>query len=244
MQLKNRLKSDRITVYCRCDEIGNHASLKMMWAQALVGSSPTSGTMSYYRTLPISNDANLKAYVIGLAIGDGNLSNPNGRATKLRISCDTKYPLLIKRVATSLQELLPENKVNTIQKKGNCIDVYVCSNHLENLLGWKAKGGSKDLQKVSVPTWIQEKEEYKINCLRGLIETDGAIYLDRGYRMVIFSSIIPNLAEDVYNLINSLGFKSHLYKVPEKKSTHGYKYQVRLSKDVQKFLDIVQPDKS
>ena len=44
MQLKNRLKSDRITVYCRCDEIGNHASLKMMWAQALVGSSPTSGT--------------------------------------------------------------------------------------------------------------------------------------------------------------------------------------------------------
>ena len=124
------------------------------------------------------------------------------------------------------------------------MDVYVYSNHLENLLGWKAKGGSKDQQKVSVPVWIQDKKGYQINCLRGLIETDGSIYLDRGHRMVIFSSIIPNLAEDVFNLISSLGFKPHLYKVPEKKATHGHKYQVRLSKDVQRFLDLVKPDKS
>ena len=228
---------------CRCDEIGIHASLKMMWEQSRVGSSPTSGTMSYYRTPQLNTDKNLQAYIIGLAIGDGNLSNPNGRATRLRVSCDTKYPKLIKRISDSLGSLLPQNKVGLVKKEGNCSDVYVYSNHLENLLGWNANDGSKDLQKVSVPAWIQAKEEYKINCLRGLIETDGAIYADRGYKMVIFSTIISGLAHDVFGIFKSLGFSPKLYSIKQK-PTGKLKYQVRLSKDVQRFLDLVKPDKS
>jgi hypothetical protein len=48
------------------------------------------------RALSLHPDSELHAYVLGLAIGDGNLSNPNGRAVRLRITCDTKYPILIK----------------------------------------------------------------------------------------------------------------------------------------------------
>ena len=212
-------------------------------AARFVGSSPTSGTMAYYRTPIISKDLYLMSYVIGLAIGDGNLSDINGRTIRLRITCDTKYPNLIKNIIKTLQKLFPENKVGIVKKKGNCLDVYVYSKQLENLLGWKAKGGPKYTQKVSFPNWIKEKEEYKINCLRGLIETDGSVYSDRGYKMVIFSTIIQNLAEDVFELIHSLGLKCQLYKVPEN-GTLGYKYQIRLSKDVQKFLDLVKPNKS
>jgi hypothetical protein len=50
------------------------------------------------RILPLNADRQLQAYVIGLAIGGGNLSNPNGRAVRLRITCDTKYPALIARI--------------------------------------------------------------------------------------------------------------------------------------------------
>jgi len=32
-----------------------------------------------------------------MAIGDGNLSSPNGRVTKLRITCDIKYPSIHRR---------------------------------------------------------------------------------------------------------------------------------------------------
>lgn len=199
--------------------------------------------MSYYRTPQISSDMNLRAYVIGLAIGDGNLSNQNNRAAKLRITCDTKYPNLIKRIAKSLQTLLPENKVGMVKRKGNCLDIYVHSNHLENLLGWRTKGGSKFVQKVKTPDWIKKKPEYIVLYLKGLVETDGAIYQDRGYPMVIFSTIIPDLAEDVENIITSLGFRPHKYYVPQKSGTP-FKYQIRLSKDVQKFLDLVKPDKS
>jgi len=44
----------------------------------------------------------LLAYVVGVALGDGNLSNPNGRATRLRITCDAKYPRLARKIARSL----------------------------------------------------------------------------------------------------------------------------------------------
>lgn len=210
-------------------------------AERLVGSTPTSGTMSYYRTSKISKDKKLRAYVIGLAIGDGNLSKYNERTVRLRITCDTKYPDLIKNITKSLQKLFPENRVSIVKRKSSYLDVSVHSNHLENLLGWKAKGGSKFSQNISVPSWVIENNEYKIKCLRGLIETDGSIYLDRGYKMVIFSTIIQNLGEDVHSMINSLGFECHFYKILERGR---YKYQVRLSKNTQDFLNLIKPNKS
>lgn len=203
--------------------------------------------MSFYRTLKINKNKNLQSYVIGLAIGDGNLSNPNGRAVRLRITCDKKYPFLLNRIKNVLNLLFPENKVSFINKKG-CIDISIFSNNLEKILGWKADGGSKFIQKVSVPFWIKEKGEYKINCLRGLIETDGSIYYDRGYKMVIFTTIMPNLAEDVYGMMKSLNFNPRIYKIKPKKNKYNYnqqvRYNIRLSKDVDKFIKLIKIDKS
>jgi hypothetical protein len=202
----------------------------------------------YFRKTRLNPDKNLQAYIIGLAIGDGNLSNPNGRATRLRITCDKNYPLLVKRIINSLKILLPNNKVGVVDREGNCLDISVHSNHLEGLLGWKAKKGSKFKQKVSIPDWIKEKEKYKIKSLKGLIETDGCMYSDRGYKMVMLSTIIPELAKDVYEMIISLGFSPHLYKIERGKDIY-YNfnqktiYRIRLSKNVSEFLNIVHPKK-
>ena len=212
---------------------------------AHVGSTPTSGTMNNKR---LNSDKELQAYVIGLALGDGNLSNHSGRAMRLRISCDKKYPFLNKKIFNSLELLFPDNRVNIIDRASTYLNISIYSNQLEKLLGWKAKGGSKFLQKVSVPDWIKEDIKYKINCLRGLIETDGSIYLDRGYKMVIFKSIIPNLTQDFYNMVVSLDFKPHLYTIKPKKTplyqfNSQIAYQVRLSKNVAEFLELVKPEK-
>jgi hypothetical protein len=66
------------------------------------------------RVLPLYPDRELHAYVIGVAIGDGNLSSPNGRAVRLRITCDTKYPVLIAKIRSALETLLPRNKVSVV----------------------------------------------------------------------------------------------------------------------------------
>jgi len=225
-------------------------ALKMPWAQALEGSSPSLGTTmrGYFRKTRLNLNKNLRAYVIGLAIGDGNLSNQNGRATRLRITCDKNYPLLVERIINSLKILLPDNKVAVVDREGNCLDISVYSNHLESLLGWKAKKGSKFKQRVSIPDWIKEKNKYKIKCLKGLIETDGSIYLDRGYKMMMFTTIIPKLAKDVYEAIISLGFRPHFYKIKRgKNNKYNFNqkiiYRIRLSKNVSEFLNIVNPEK-
>jgi hypothetical protein len=185
--------------------------------------------------------------VIGIALGDGNLSNPNDRAVRLRVSCDVKYPRLIKKIAKSIKLLFPDNKVNLIYRKNNCVDISCYSNKWEELLGWRSKGGSKFLQDADIPDWIFTKKAYLINCVRGLIETDGSIYWDRGYKMVIFTSIIECLAKSVERAIRQLGFIPRLYRIEKQNSKYGYRksilFHVRISQGTQKFLDLVKPEK-
>ncbi len=179
------------------------------------------------------------AYVVGLALGDGNLSNPNGRAVRLRITCDTKYPSLIIKISEALQRLLPNNKVGKIKKKGNCLDVYCYSNTLEGLVGWKVGLGPKFKQRVRVPIKIKTDRKLTIACLRGLMQTDGSIYNDRGYIMVMFVTIIPELAEDVVEMIKNLGFLPHCYKILIKRPSQD-RYNIRISKDTEEFIKTIK----
>ena len=182
----------------------------------------------------------LLAYVVGLALGDGNLSNPNGRATRLRITCDLKYPKLIQKIQNALAILMPKNKVSIVKRSQNYLDISCYSNKWESLLGWYANKGSKLIQNVSIPNWVKTNREYKINCLKGLMETDGSIYLDRIYRTVMFTNASCNLARDVLEIIISLGFKPRFYTASNGNNSI---YRIRIAKNVAEFLDLVRPEK-
>ena len=161
-------------------------------------------------------------------MGDGNLSNPNGRAVRLRITCDLKYKQLIKRISLSIQKLLPNNKVSIVKRAKTYCDISCYSNKWEKLLGWKAKNGSKFKQNISIPNWIKRNRNYSISCLRGLLETDGSIYFDRGYKMVNFVTIIPRLTEDVVKILQKLGFTPNVCKIT---SVKNFRYTIRISKN-------------
>ena len=176
------------------------------------------------------------AYIIGVAMGDGNLSNPNGRAVRLRITCDIKYPRMIERMQLAIQELLPKNKVSIVKRKSNCCDISCYSNKWEDLLGWKAKNGSKYKQNIIIPDWIKKNKKYSIACIRGLFETDGSIYKDRGYEMVNFVTIIPNLAADVMEILKKLEFNPKIYRI---NTTKIPRYTIRISKNVTLFLKTI-----
>ncbi len=170
---------------------------------------------------------------MGLALGDGNLSNPNGRAVALRITCDKKYPELYTHILESIQNFLPDNKVGLVHSK-TYLNVYCYSNKWENLLGWKAKSGSKYVQKVKIPEWVLSDKNFTRECLRGLIQSDGSIYTDRGYLMVNIVSNISSLAESIILAINSLGYKPNVQKRIELVKQ---KYTIRISKNTQEFID-------
>ena len=86
----------------------------------------------------VNSDKKLHAYIIGIALGDGNLSNPNSRAVRLRVTCDKKYPKLYNFVKFSIKKLLPDNKVSIVNKKRNCLDISCYSNKWEKILGWNS----------------------------------------------------------------------------------------------------------
>lgn len=180
----------------------------------------------------ISNDKLLHAYIVGLALGDGNLSNPNGRAVRLRITCDSKYKKLNNHIAKSLKKFLPDNKIGFVFR-GTSLDIYCYSNKLENLLGWKALGGSKYTQKVKIPDWIILNKEYTRKCLLGLIQTDGSIYLDRGYLMINIVSNIPSLSRSIITALNSIGYNPNVQLHNDKTTT---KHTIRISKNVEGFI--------
>lgn len=183
------------------------------------------------------------AYIVGVALGDGNLSCPNGRAVRLRISCDTKYPNIIKNIVTNLKNIFPNNKVSLCKHSSeHCIDVSVYSNKLNYIIPWTVGAGTKINQQAHVPTWIIENDQFSISCLRGLLQTDGSIYADRGYIMVNFTNLIKPLINDVYQMMSNLGFKPKIQSSLQKNGN--VKYVVRLAKDVNHFIDKIELTKT
>jgi len=174
------------------------------------------------------------AYIVGVALGDGNLSNPNGRAVRLRVSCDSRYTEITQSILSSLKKLMPNNKVAIVHRSKNCIDISCYSNKWPTLLGWTADGGPKEKQKVKVPRWIKNNNQYIKACLRGLFETDGSVYNDRGYIMTNFVTVIPTLLKDVVAMINKLGFAPNIQALNQ--DNRKIKYTVRISKNAKAFL--------
>ncbi len=179
----------------------------------------------------------LQAFIIGVALGDGNLSNPNGRAVRLRITCDKGYPILIDHIATKLRELFPENKVSFIDRN-RAVDICLYSNHLVALLGYSWNFGPKDQQNVGIPDWVKEDTQYAKECLRGLFQTDGSIYHDRGYLMINFVNACEQLAEDVYRMIQSLGYTPNIQRLFQ--SNQKIKHTIRLSRETKRFINEIQ----
>lgn len=174
------------------------------------------------------------AYIIGIALGDGNLSNPNKRAVRLRITLDNKYPKIIKEVTENLRLLLPKNKISIIKRTDNCSDISVYSNQLKEIIPWNTGEGPKIAQKITIPTWIKTDCNFTKSCLKGLIQTDGSIYFDRNYKMINFSNNIESLAQDTKYLMEFLGYEPNFYVA--KNNSGSNKYTVRLSKSVDSFI--------
>lgn len=99
---------------------------------------------------------------------------------------------------------------------------------------WKVGRGSKIEQKVRVPEWIRADPKFSKVCLRGLIQTDGCIYVDRGYQMVNFTNNSESLALDVRRMIEDLGFTPNYLKILN--DHKNFKYTVRVSRDAKRFI--------
>jgi hypothetical protein len=152
----------------------------------------------------------------------------------LRITCDAKYPKIAKEIQDSLRVIFPKNKVSVVPRTVTYFDISVYSNQLNTFMPWTVGAGSKAKQNARVPQWIREDVLFVKQCLKGLIQTDGCIYEDRGYKMVNFTNNNEALAEDAHNMLLQIGFRPSFMKVSIGQGR--YKYTTRIARDTEKLI--------
>jgi hypothetical protein len=151
------------------------------------------------------------AEFIGILLGDGGVTKNQVRITFNRVT-DTLYSKFIQNIIKKLFGI----SSSVIQKNSSKGDDVVVSarNLVEFLIKKGVKIGSKIRNNVDVPAWILSKREYKIACIRGLIDTDGSFYCynhkvnNKFYFnfAMCFTNYSKALLDSAYNILTSLGF--------------------------------------
>ncbi len=160
--------------------------------------------------------SNELAEFIGIMLGDGGMPGNHQLTITFNKKEDEEY---VKYICSILKKLFSVNYFIRKRKDSNGADIVVSSSNLvEFLLKEGLIAGNKIRNQIDVPTWIYKRIEYQKSCLRGLIDTDGGLYLHRyysngkkyGYLKLCFTSYSKPLLRSVLNILKNLNFKAYL----------------------------------
>jgi hypothetical protein len=148
-------------------------------------------------------------YLLGLYLGDGCLAaHPRG-VYRLRISCASAYPELIRLCERAVTQVLPV-KVNRVAKQG-CFEVYSYSKHWICLFPQHGPG-RKHERKIELAGWQQDLVDLDPRpLLRGLLHSDGCRVLNwvngTPYPRYHFSNVSPDIRAIFGRACDALGIE-------------------------------------
>ena len=121
------------------------------------------------------------AEFIGIMLGDGSIGSS---CTQVVITLHKKdaqnYILLVCNIIKKLFSIDPAVYCYQKGSHKNVADITIHSTSLVGFLKSKGlKSGHKVKQQVDVPHWIKINKNFSKYCLRGLIDTDGCVYLHK-----------------------------------------------------------------
>lgn len=177
------------------------------------------------------------AEFVGIMLGDGGISQRQVSIT-LNRETDKEYIQFVKKIIIALFGVSPslypdpKSKADTI-----VISRTELVEYLTQKLGLKI--GNKVKQQIDIPTWIKKKSEYKIACVRGLVDTDGSVYKHSytiknktySYKKLSFCSLSPPLLLSVFETLKNLGLKPRICKDKEIK--------IENTQNVRKYFEII-----
>jgi hypothetical protein len=140
------------------------------------------------------------AELLGLYLGDGHVSQ-GARAQRLRLSLDARYPTIVAETEALLRRCFPGNRVGRVLADGgSTIIPNVYHGHLACLFP-QTGGGKKHLRRVVLEPWqeaIVARAPWAL--LRGLIRSDGCVFINRTGRYTYLSYQFGNLSQDILDL--------------------------------------------
>lgn len=175
----------------------------------------------------------------GIMLGDGGIT-PSQCAITLNSQADLDY---IGFVSDLAYKLFGERPKMFKKKDCNAIALYYYGIALISYLctiGLKV--GNKVKQQVDVPDWVKKSLLYRVACLRGLMDTDGGVFLHKYkvngktyiYKKICFSNRSIPLLMFVKETLLQLGFTPKIIDKVENKKVWLYN-----ESEVERYLSIV-----
>jgi hypothetical protein len=144
------------------------------------------------------------AYLLGLYLGDGCISEYPRQVYRLRIVQDTKYPSLIHQCAIAMYWVIP-NKVGLVKQHG-CTEIGSYSKHWPCLFPQHGKGPKFKRPIVLEPwqRWVAVERHPEL-LLRGLFHSDGCRTVNRvnprGKPYEYVRYMFKNCSDDIHGIL-------------------------------------------
>jgi hypothetical protein len=118
------------------------------------------------------------AYLLGIYLGDGWLGRTRKGIHVLQVSQDSRYPEIVREIATAIQCVMPKHRVSIIpQGKTRCVRIQAYSKRWPLLFPQHGLG-PKHERDVSLRPWQEAiTRRHPRAYVRGLIHSDGCRYL-------------------------------------------------------------------
>lgn len=192
---------------------------------------------SHRKNINFPSDSIELAEFLGIEFGDGGIGNLWQIVITLNSISDRKYAEYITTLGFNLFGIKPKLRKRPNQ---NALVVVYSSTHLVDFIVSKgAVRGNKIVQQIDIPKWINQAQEYERAFVRGLIDTDGCLYIHRHtiknvlYQNLglCFASFSNKLLISVANIFIKNGIKPYITN--EGRCIYLYSY-----KSVLKYLSI------
>lgn len=156
------------------------------------------------------------AEFFGIMLGDGGINNPWQANITLNSVKDKEYALYILKLCNDLFGVSPAIR----KRKGRqALVVSLASTSVVDfLVAHGLPRGNKLKQGLNVPKWILSKKEYRIACIRGLVDTDGCLFIHKHsvagktYKNIglCFTSYSPKLIQQVATILEEFLIMPHI----------------------------------
>ena len=202
-------------------------------------------TGQYQKNLITNNPKSFKkplfsaklAEFIGIVLGDGGISKYQITITHHSVD-DHLHGKYIQGLIEDLFLLKPGvRKVRGAQAVNIYISRVDLVRYFTNTLGLKV--GNKVNNQVDIPDWIKDRLAYYKACVRGLIDTDGSVFIHRyrvngkvySYKKLEFCSHSEPLRRSVCSLLKEIGLHPRL--------TRGFGVRLDSKQDMQEYFHVI-----
>lgn len=238
---QNRKEANRIGGIARFKKHGSPATLEGRRKGGIkaVANLRKNGITPVYKIYNYPTFSDYLAEYSGIMLGDGGITSGQCTVT-LNYEADRDYIDFVVGLSKKLFGEAPK----MIKRKDSkaCVIYYNGVSLVRYLVSIDLKVGNKVKQQVDVPDWVKINNKFRIACLRGLMDTDGGVFLHKykangriyAYKKISFSNRSMPLLFFVKQTLEELGFTPKLIDNVVNKKVWLYN-----TNQVKKYLDLV-----